>query len=248
MNTVRPSAKRPPQPELHVNKQTSTSGQVSIHTIVFPFDNRSQRNESQHSIRAKSLPKRHHTHTKSKSLQMSGVPIKGSPPMKRNVKQGSQISSLNHKVQDKATCANKVTHGDMHTLPQQESIAPHQSASLTTVSSHPPTPDSLQIYTPFLNWHRSDPVTTDSKSLVFISLVSMVRDGYEFDEELLEKASSFLSLLVETNQCAQDIDSFIQAIGQGSTNPAAVFMDLMTVLLSSPNNPFNTFLAESLYI
>ncbi|KAK2959070.1 hypothetical protein BLNAU_5865 [Blattamonas nauphoetae] len=226
MNTVKPSAKRHPQPELHVNKQTSTSGQVSIHTIVFPVDVRSQRNESQHSIRAKSLSKRQHPPTKSKSLQMSGVPIKGSPPMKRNVKQGSQISSPNHKVQDKATCANKATHRNNHTLPQQESTATHQSASLTTVSSHPPTPDSLQIYTPFLNWHRSDPVTTDSKSLVFITLVSMVRDGYEFDEENLQTASSFLSFLMETNQRAQDIDSFIQAIGQGSTNPAASFQHL----------------------
>ncbi|KAK2955176.1 hypothetical protein BLNAU_9905 [Blattamonas nauphoetae] len=124
-----PSAKRRPQPVIPVTKQTSTSGQVSIHTIVLPFDIRSQRNVSEQSIRAKCLPTEHHTHTKSKSLRMTGVPIKGSPRMKRKAMRGSQISSQNLKVQNDTACASKVKHGNIHTLRQQESIATRQILS-----------------------------------------------------------------------------------------------------------------------
>ncbi|KAK2947871.1 putative Ubiquitin carboxyl-terminal hydrolase MINDY-3 [Blattamonas nauphoetae] len=89
--------------------------------------------------RAKSHPKRSHTHAKPKSLQICGVPIKGSPPMKRKAMQGSQISSPNRIVQDEATSVNKVTHADIHTPSQQESIATRQSASPTTALSPPQT-------------------------------------------------------------------------------------------------------------
>ncbi|KAK2954848.1 hypothetical protein BLNAU_10178 [Blattamonas nauphoetae] len=42
-------------------------------------------------------------------------------------------------------------------------------------------------YSPFLNWTPTAPITADSVLPVFISLVSMVRDGFQFDVTLLRK-------------------------------------------------------------
>ncbi|KAK2954833.1 hypothetical protein BLNAU_10163 [Blattamonas nauphoetae] len=92
-------------------------------------------------------------------------------------------------------------------------------------------------YSPFLNWSSKDATTGDSLSPVFLSLVSMVRDGYKFDKKLVSKASQFLSSVYPTLDGAWKITAFLMAIGQGSPNPTAVFVDSMAVLLSSSHPP-----------
>ncbi|KAK2947032.1 hypothetical protein BLNAU_18034 [Blattamonas nauphoetae] len=52
-------------------------------------------------------------------------------------------------------------------------------------------------YAPFLNWNPNHPATADQVGYAFISLVSMVKDSYIFDEELLRKASAPLMEFLE---------------------------------------------------
>ncbi|KAK2961718.1 hypothetical protein BLNAU_3155 [Blattamonas nauphoetae] len=73
-----------------------------------------------------------------------------------------------------------------------------------------------------------------SAAPIFISLVSMVRDSYKFDEELLSKVSMFLSSVVRTFDRSFNLtNDLLNAIGQDSPNPSAMFVDSMVVLLSS---------------
>ncbi|KAK2947328.1 hypothetical protein BLNAU_17715 [Blattamonas nauphoetae] len=90
-------------------------------------------------------------------------------------------------------------------------------------------------YSPFLNWNPIDPVTADSVSPVFVSLVSMVRDDFKFDHEQIIKASTLLSSLFLDPNRSFDIDGLLKTFGQNTTDPAAVFVDSMAVLLSSPH-------------
>ncbi|KAK2943174.1 hypothetical protein BLNAU_21902 [Blattamonas nauphoetae] len=55
----------------------------------------------------------------------------------------------------------------------------------------------------------------------------MVRDDYQFDEELLQKSSTFFSSMTSLFKTNDLFDGFLRAIGQASPNPAAV-------ILSSP--------------
>ncbi|KAK2952618.1 hypothetical protein BLNAU_12446 [Blattamonas nauphoetae] len=99
---------------------------------------------------------------------------------------------------------------------------------------------------PFLNWTRDGPHTSDSLSPVLLSLVSMVRNGYNWNDDLLLKASS----LIWDLGSKLNVDDFLEAIGQGSTNPAAAFVDSMTVLLSMSHelifNPTLVFMTRIL--
>ncbi|KAK2961753.1 hypothetical protein BLNAU_3190 [Blattamonas nauphoetae] len=79
-------------------------------------------------------------------------------------------------------------------------------------------------YSPFLNFNPTDPITIDSVTHVFISLVSMVRDGYHFNPELLKQASTFFSSLRETFSNSDGLDAFLKAIGQVFPDPAAVII------------------------
>ncbi|KAK2961715.1 hypothetical protein BLNAU_3152 [Blattamonas nauphoetae] len=90
-------------------------------------------------------------------------------------------------------------------------------------------------YSPFLTWKENDLITVDSAAPVLISLISMVRDGYYFDEELLSKSSTFLSSTKQRINRVTDMNDFLKAIGLGSPDPAAVFVDSITMLLSSPH-------------
>ncbi|KAK2943266.1 hypothetical protein BLNAU_21838 [Blattamonas nauphoetae] len=236
MNPVQPSAKRRPPHAVPVNKKKSTRAKVSIHTNVFPFDIRSQREESHHPIHAKSLPKSQRAHTKSKSLQICGAPIKGSPAMRRKTVQGSQISSPNRTVQGEASSANKVTRRNMHTLRQQESIASHQSASPTTVSHHQPTPGYIKLSSPFLNWCQSEPVAADRVSPLFVSLVSLVRDNVPFNVSLLRKVTTFFLVLDPAVNLDLLVKDFKNTTGQDCTDPVPLFVDSIIVLLSSSHN------------
>ncbi|KAK2942585.1 hypothetical protein BLNAU_22502 [Blattamonas nauphoetae] len=73
----------------------------------------------------------------------------------------------------------------------------------------------------------------DTLARPFLSLVSMVRDGCKFNEELLQKASKFLSSIRQKFNALSLSDNFVKAVGHNSPNPSAVFIDSMIVLLFS---------------
>ncbi|KAK2943180.1 hypothetical protein BLNAU_21908 [Blattamonas nauphoetae] len=79
-------------------------------------------------------------------------------------------------------------------------------------------------YSPFLKWNPDDPFSVDSVAQPFVSLTSMVRNGYEFDQELVSKASAFLSSLKRHVNPLTESDVFLKAIGQDSPDPAAVIL------------------------
>ncbi|KAK2947334.1 hypothetical protein BLNAU_17721 [Blattamonas nauphoetae] len=86
-------------------------------------------------------------------------------------------------------------------------------------------------YSPFLNWNPIDPVTADSVSPVFVSLVSMVRDDFKFDHEQIIKASTLLSSMFLDPNRSFDINGLLKTFGQTSKDPAAVFVDSMAPTL-----------------
>ncbi|KAK2943347.1 hypothetical protein BLNAU_21736 [Blattamonas nauphoetae] len=89
----------------------------------------------------------------------------------------------------------------------------------------------------FLNWYPNDPITVDSYSRTFLSLVSMVKNGYKFEGRLPLRASFFLESLNLKLKTFINIDVFLRTIGQGYPDPAAVFVDSVTILLTSPHPP-----------
>ncbi|KAK2945129.1 hypothetical protein BLNAU_19919 [Blattamonas nauphoetae] len=64
---------------------------------------------------------------------------------------------------------------------------------------------SSEEYSPFLNWNPTEKLSLDSVAHAFLSLVSMVRDAYPFDEKLAMK----VNLLFQSS-------FLIKAIGRGS--------------------------------
>ncbi|KAK2950206.1 hypothetical protein BLNAU_14892 [Blattamonas nauphoetae] len=76
-------------------------------------------------------------------------------------------------------------------------------------------------YSPFMSWNPKDPITVDSIAHVFVSLVSMVRDNYQFDEELVRRASTFIASLNTHFFEEPFADDLLMAIGHGSPDPAA---------------------------
>ncbi|KAK2954769.1 hypothetical protein BLNAU_10254 [Blattamonas nauphoetae] len=89
------------------------------------------------------------------------------------------------------------------------------------------------LYSPFLNWNRDDPITVDSVSQAVVSLVSMVRDGYQFDEKLLQNTSTLLSSIRQNLCDPDDFEALLKAVGQDSTDPSAGFLDSMIMFMSS---------------
>ncbi|KAK2954882.1 hypothetical protein BLNAU_10212 [Blattamonas nauphoetae] len=83
--------------------------------------------------------------------------------------------------------------------------------------------------------HSFTIITVDIFALPFVSLVSMIRNGCEFDEELVSKASTLIDSITLYADHTDHIDLFLMAVEQDSTDPAAVFVDSVTVLLSSPH-------------
>ncbi|KAK2954801.1 hypothetical protein BLNAU_10286 [Blattamonas nauphoetae] len=61
----------------------------------------------------------------------------------------------------------------------------------------------------------------------------MVRDDFQLDEELLMKSSTFLFRFSQQLHHTNNADNILKAIGQRTADPAAVFVDSVTVLLSS---------------
>ncbi|KAK2949231.1 hypothetical protein BLNAU_15834 [Blattamonas nauphoetae] len=106
-------------------------------------------------------------------------------------------------------------------------------------------------YSPFLDSSRTDPGTVDSFTKAFNSLVSMVGDDFKFDDELLQKVSDFLSSITSLTNLTVNIDVLLKTIGQRTTNPAAMFVDSITILLSSSYPSIVedtlTFIDECLY-
>ncbi|KAK2961990.1 hypothetical protein BLNAU_3046 [Blattamonas nauphoetae] len=81
---------------------------------------------------------------------------------------------------------------------------------------------SLDEDSPFLKWNPDESLTAASIAQIFMSLVSMVRDGYKLDEELVSKASKFLSSDMRT--LAFTFDDFLKSLGRDSTDPAAALL------------------------
>ncbi|KAK2947689.1 hypothetical protein BLNAU_17359 [Blattamonas nauphoetae] len=99
-------------------------------------------------------------------------------------------------------------------------------------------------YTPFLNWNPNDPITVDSIAPAFNSLASMIRDGYHFDKAIEQKVPKFFSSLTHHLNRSFTANDLLNVVGQGSENPAAKFVDSMTVLFFSSHasivkNPYN---------
>ncbi|KAK2942368.1 hypothetical protein BLNAU_22711 [Blattamonas nauphoetae] len=84
---------------------------------------------------------------------------------------------------------------------------------------------SSDEYSPFLNWNPKDPVSIDSVAQAFVSLVSMVRDDYQFGEELVIRAST-------------DVVTFVRQILDScslSNRLALVSSKLFPRMLSTPH-------------
>ncbi|KAK2954018.1 hypothetical protein BLNAU_10981 [Blattamonas nauphoetae] len=102
---------------------------------------------------------------------------------------------------------------------------------------------SSEEYSPFLNWTPTEPITADSIGRAIISLVSMIRDSYQFDEDLVHKASTFISSISSHLFEYNFADDLLTAIGQAIPDPIPAFVDSMTVLLSS-SHPSISLLVE----
>ncbi|KAK2954132.1 hypothetical protein BLNAU_10949 [Blattamonas nauphoetae] len=85
---------------------------------------------------------------------------------------------------------------------------------------------SSDEYFPFQKWSTKDKVTANSVAQAFLSLVSMVRDDFQFSKKLIRKTSSFLSSVTSLVLPSIDVDDLMKAIGQGSTNPTAVILSI----------------------
>ncbi|KAK2954847.1 putative leucine-rich repeat domain-containing protein [Blattamonas nauphoetae] len=83
---------------------------------------------------------------------------------------------------------------------------------------------SSDEYSPFLKWSPTERRTADSVAPPFASLVSMVRDGFQFDVTLLRKTSTLFSSIRQLFKKSDVIDDVMKANGQGSPNPAAVIL------------------------
>ncbi|KAK2954895.1 hypothetical protein BLNAU_10225 [Blattamonas nauphoetae] len=90
-------------------------------------------------------------------------------------------------------------------------------------------------YSPFLTWNENDPLTVDSVSAVFVSLVAMVRDDYNFDEEQLKQASTFFSSITRRATPGTFFESFLKTIGEDPADSIPPFLDSTIILLSSPH-------------
>ncbi|KAK2961831.1 hypothetical protein BLNAU_3268 [Blattamonas nauphoetae] len=89
-------------------------------------------------------------------------------------------------------------------------------------------------YSPFMKWNENDIFTVDSGAEVLISLISMIQDGYKFDETLLRQASKCLSWIFQSSNLTTSVNGvFFQTIGQGATDSIPAFVELIDVLLSA---------------
>ncbi|KAK2961818.1 hypothetical protein BLNAU_3255 [Blattamonas nauphoetae] len=89
---------------------------------------------------------------------------------------------------------------------------------------------SSEDYSPFLTWKANNPITVDSIAQAFVSLVSMIRDDSDFDEELVSQASQFVSSLSRHLFKSDGFEEMLNIVGQGSPNPAAVLYPYSTRL------------------
>ncbi|KAK2957312.1 hypothetical protein BLNAU_7690 [Blattamonas nauphoetae] len=100
-------------------------------------------------------------------------------------------------------------------------------------------------YSPFLKWNRNDPVTVDSVAHAFSSLISIIRDGYPFDEALVRQISDFLRSISWNMPLLFSSSDLMRTLGQGSTDPMQVFVDSLILLLLMP---FPSIVEETLPI
>ncbi|KAK2949250.1 hypothetical protein BLNAU_15853 [Blattamonas nauphoetae] len=95
---------------------------------------------------------------------------------------------------------------------------------------------SSDKYSPFLTWNVNDPLTVDSVSAVFVSLVSMVRDDYNFDEELLKQASTFFSSIIRRATPGSFFESFLKTMREDPTDSIPTLLDSTIILLLSSHH------------
>ncbi|KAK2954017.1 hypothetical protein BLNAU_10980 [Blattamonas nauphoetae] len=103
-----------------------------------------------------------------------------------------------------------------------------------------------QEYYPFIEWNPQEPLRVYSAQKAFITLVFMVQNGYNFNEELLVKVFQFLSAIswnINLSNFANALvkrhyyDShFCNLVREHNTpNTIPSFVDSLTILFSSSN-------------
>ncbi|KAK2960789.1 hypothetical protein BLNAU_4186 [Blattamonas nauphoetae] len=96
--------------------------------------------------------------------------------------------------------------------------------------------DIFSYYSPFLKWNRADSNTADSTGHAFVSLASMLRDGYTFDEHLVNKITMLLRSLRWNLPIMYHLDDVLKVMGHTCTDPTDVFVDSLVRLLSFPHH------------
>ncbi|KAK2958888.1 hypothetical protein BLNAU_6137 [Blattamonas nauphoetae] len=90
-------------------------------------------------------------------------------------------------------------------------------------------------YAHFLYWNEDDPITAYSVEPAIVALFSMVRNGFNLDEELASKASKLISLITQRVSLWDYAEKLWYAVGRGYEDKAEGFVDSIVMLLSSPH-------------
>ncbi|KAK2954884.1 hypothetical protein BLNAU_10214 [Blattamonas nauphoetae] len=95
---------------------------------------------------------------------------------------------------------------------------------------------SSEEYSPFLTWKEKGKFTADSVSAAFVSLVAMVRDGYQFNEEKLKQASTFFSKIERLNPPRSFFAKLLKTMGKDPAASIPTLLDSIIILLASPHH------------
>ncbi|KAK2943089.1 hypothetical protein BLNAU_21998 [Blattamonas nauphoetae] len=89
--------------------------------------------------------------------------------------------------------------------------------------------------TAFLNWNASTRFSVDSASITFQSLVTLVKEGYPFDDALEAKAIGFLGH-IDTHFKRSEDDNLLFKLVHAHDDPVAGFLDALLSLLASSSH------------
>ncbi|KAK2952675.1 hypothetical protein BLNAU_12324 [Blattamonas nauphoetae] len=93
--------------------------------------------------------------------------------------------------------------------------------------------------TPFLNWDDSQQNSIPCDSPIFMSLVSMIHNGYNMLHELVEKAKKLLSRMMEHEEKQSNKIPQTSQSAQSTERTMDVFFNSLAILLSSPSTDMN---------
>ncbi|KAK2959996.1 hypothetical protein BLNAU_4879 [Blattamonas nauphoetae] len=113
-----------------------------------------------------------------------------------------------------------------------------QSLASTTIHSFYPYPDPVLVTEkePFLNFNPNSDLSNEDESAIYSSLVSLVKEKYPFDTDLLNRAARFLENLRpewgEHDQAAKQVNDPVPS----SAGSPPGFVEGIVTLLSSPHS------------